>query len=421
MVRLRELGMGAHFAYNDVRQGLGHGALPAHWPSFMVERSRQMPEELLAHLRSTDGGKTGVFDTHPSDADRVRAAEAAAAEGVLVGADSRASHLFRDFDALSAAATRHHFEHDLASAWMTSRWWTPPSPFVKSENRRENFTASERFFGDGASVHRPLRLHVSEAEALETGALLARLAAARDAMADAANPASRYVEFNQLELKRQKAFAARALLAAGFASVSAEDFELTAGTVDAAATAENEAYAQQQTLTLVLGAFDFSAAERLSCALALLRSTGPSDESRNEVPSLVEALNALATAIPGCTRSCAVWTSRRSWWRPTLNRAPAASGWPPMRGSWTGGSWTAAKPCVAVWRPLPVRPGSRGVADDRRRARRDAARWPVRDGSGDSGPAAVLVLAGILGRLAAVGLQVEDSLEEPSSSSDRRL
>ena len=176
---------------------------------------------------ASEDGKTGVFDTHPCDADRVRAAEAAAAEGVLVGADSRASQLFRDFDALSAAATRHHFEHDLGISLDDVTLVDTAVALRESENRRENFSASERFFGDGASLYRPLRLHVSEADALENGALLARLAAARDAMANAADPASRYGEFNQPSSKRQKAFAARALLA-GFASVSAEDFELAA-------------------------------------------------------------------------------------------------------------------------------------------------------------------------------------------------
>ena len=410
MVRLRELGMGAHFAYHDVRQGLGHGALPAHWPSFMVERSRQMPEELLAHLRSTEDGKTGVFDTHPCDADRVRAAEAAAAEGVLVGADSRASQLFRDFDALSAAATRHHFEHDLGISLDDVTLVDTAVALRESENRRENFSASERFFGDGASLYRPLRLHVSEAEALETGALLARLAAARDAMANAADPASRYGEFNQLESKRQKAFAARALLAAGFASVSAEDFELAAGTADAAAKAEDEARNRQRTLASVLEAFEAAAADRLSCALALLRSsTGPSDESRNEMLSLVEALNALGEAIPG------VHELRRLDIASQLVEANAESS--------PNGERAAAYARQLDRRFIDCRETvRRGLAAVACPARFTASPMTVAErcgmppGGGPYETASEIVdrvlslYSGILGRLAAVALQVEDSL-----------
>jgi Zn-dependent protease with chaperone function len=111
--RLRELGAGAHLAYSDVRDAWSRGTLPVDLPTLMAERTRRLPADMLARVHDDNGEATGWFDTHPSDADRVRAAEAARAAGILVDGDAPAVRLFRNFEALSAAATRRHFEEDL--------------------------------------------------------------------------------------------------------------------------------------------------------------------------------------------------------------------------------------------------------------------------------------------------------------------
>ena len=57
--------------------------------------------------------KTGLFDTHPCDADRIRAAEALDAPGVVRSTDP-ATTLFRDFAALSRKVTRLSYEKEQA-------------------------------------------------------------------------------------------------------------------------------------------------------------------------------------------------------------------------------------------------------------------------------------------------------------------
>ena len=116
----------------------------------------------------------------------------------------------------------------------------------------------------------------------------------------AADVSGLYADFDEQEVRRQKAFAAQELLLAGFSEVVAADFDLADGTHKAAVAALDQALERQRALAAPLEAFEAAAADRLSCALAMLRcSTDPSDEYRNEVPSLVEALNALGEAIPG--------------------------------------------------------------------------------------------------------------------------
>jgi Zn-dependent protease with chaperone function len=55
--------------------------------------------------------KTGWFDTHPSDYDRIQASKALGAVGMLRG-DGDATKLFRDFRATAQALTKHYYEEE---------------------------------------------------------------------------------------------------------------------------------------------------------------------------------------------------------------------------------------------------------------------------------------------------------------------
>jgi hypothetical protein len=294
-MRLRELNAAAQFAYGDVRHGLASGTLPANLPAFVVARRHHLPAEILAHLRDGPEAPTGVFDTHPSDADRVCAAQAAAAPGVLVGADVPAAQLFRDFDALSAAATRHHFEHDFGLNLGAMTLVETKAALRDSRRREESFTALQRFLGERFSPYRPLYLMVQDVERLGAEDLHAQLVAARDVMSRAEAEASQtYAAFDALETKRHKAFAAEALLSAGFSGVNAADFDLAAGTADGAKAAQEQALAQQRALLPALEAFESAAARRLSCALVLRRrSTGEATADG----AMIDAANALAKVM----------------------------------------------------------------------------------------------------------------------------
>ena len=194
----------------------------------------------------------------------------------------------------------------------------------------------------------------------------------------AADVSGLYADFDEQEVRRQKAFAAQELLLAGFSEVVAADFNLADGTHKAAVAALDQALERQRALAAPLEAFEAAAADRLSCALAMLRcSTDPSDESRREVPSLVEALNALGEAIPG------VHELRRLDIASQLVEANAESS--------PNGERAAAYARQLDRRFIDCRETGRvavggrclsgpihGVADDRRRAIRDAARVVAR-------------------------------------------
>lgn len=123
VVRLRELAAGSQMAYSQVRHARDNQTIPADLPLLFAAHSHRLPDAVREQVHNVPQERSGMFDTHPSDPERLAAAEAMAAEGVLIGGDEQATALFRDFERLSAVVTRHHDEHDLGlrldDIWQT--------------------------------------------------------------------------------------------------------------------------------------------------------------------------------------------------------------------------------------------------------------------------------------------------------------
>jgi Zn-dependent protease with chaperone function len=292
--RMRRMSVGAQLGYSHLREGLRSHRLPAAFPAFVIERCTQLQADLVAEVGATE--RAGLFDTHPSDAERVEAARRAANPGVLVGGDSPAVVLFRDFDRLSAAATRHHYEHDLGICLDAVTFIDTRDAVRQSLDREEDWRALRQFFGDNVSAYRPLRLAVPQVGAIGATELRRAWASAKGAMeeADRAQLAGHYRDFETLQGRRDLAVAARELLGGGFQKVVAADFGLTKGTVEEATAVANACEQEQRALLANVHAFETAAATRLALALQL----GASSAERDDVEPLVLACNAFATIAP---------------------------------------------------------------------------------------------------------------------------
>jgi len=110
MARLRALNIAAQFAYGDVRQSWLSGSLPNDFAALVANKCSDLPAELIEDVGRSNATNTGgLFDTHPSDARRIEAARRMSLPGVF-GRKDPASELFADFEELSRAVTRHHYE-----------------------------------------------------------------------------------------------------------------------------------------------------------------------------------------------------------------------------------------------------------------------------------------------------------------------
>jgi Zn-dependent protease with chaperone function len=292
--RMREMNVGAHFGYADLRSSLRTGKLPSHLPAFVVQRTSCVPRDVLDQVRNTADERTGMFDTHPCDADRIRAARKAAASGVMAGGDGPATALFRNFEALSAAATRHHYEHDLGIGLEAVALIDTDEAVRHSSTRDQQREAFQAFFGGSASPRRPLVIPESVLEWRDRDRLRVVWGEARRRMTGhMARVAEQYREFEALEEKRDAVFTARELFSAGFSKLKAEEFELPDGTPEGVRTADQQYEARQRALIRAFDGFEASVRHRLAAALALAED----ESTREQTRSLVAAANALAGAM----------------------------------------------------------------------------------------------------------------------------
>ncbi len=113
VLRLQELAAGGGRLDPLLTAGWSRGELPADLPATVVRLANRLGPDWhqgRADRLATD--RTRLLDTHPCDADRLRAAATQAEPGV-VSDDRPASSLFEDFHALCRELTRFHYEQVL--------------------------------------------------------------------------------------------------------------------------------------------------------------------------------------------------------------------------------------------------------------------------------------------------------------------
>jgi Zn-dependent protease with chaperone function len=111
--RLRILSVATQVAYEDVRQSWASNRLPENLPLLIDHKANTLSADIQQKLsNSVESKKTGWFDTHPSDADRVRAARKLNESGIFRVTEP-ATGLFSDFSGLSKTVTRHQYEKHL--------------------------------------------------------------------------------------------------------------------------------------------------------------------------------------------------------------------------------------------------------------------------------------------------------------------
>jgi Zn-dependent protease with chaperone function len=179
--------------------------------------------------------KTGWFDTHPSDHDRIQASKALGAVGMLHG-DGDATKLFRDFRATAQALTKHYYEEECGIDLKDVTLHSFEEMSTETLAAAEEDELVEKWFGSLLNTHTLAFVRLERSEA----ASVCSPAAPAAALA-AAGP------FVQLLLKADgeavDAGNALHLLNAGFV-VNPKDFGLKKGTREEAEAAQRQADSQ---------------------------------------------------------------------------------------------------------------------------------------------------------------------------------
>ena len=87
--------------------------LPDNFPAYLMNHDGALKPATKTQIEDSAGlGRTGIFDTHPSDGDRIRKARRADEPGVF-DLDAPATLLFSNFEVLAKQVTQLHYSDDL--------------------------------------------------------------------------------------------------------------------------------------------------------------------------------------------------------------------------------------------------------------------------------------------------------------------
>lgn len=272
-----EISVASQSAQSDVRTAWNEQRLVDDLPAFIAGKADLLPQEVRAELRKEmDGSRTGWWDTHPSDRDRIDNARREAAEGLLRLA-LPASSLFADFPALCRAMTRDSYAAGLGKEFREEHL-RPVAEFLKDQRVEDEAQRTSRRYLQGCgSAVRPLPLTPLGSPQEDVQAARAALEGMRNRLAGLApSYGAAFRTYDEADDKVLDAASASALLSIGFVDASPEMAKAKKawqGERDEG----RRAVEVQRGLEPGLDPVERLAAERLTTALRVLASPGSAD------------------------------------------------------------------------------------------------------------------------------------------------
>ena len=273
MWRLRELGKAQEGAYSDVQSSWRQNRLPDNFPKLVLANVPQIPAEVLAAYRKEMGqAKTGIFDTHPCDRDRIARARSEATEGIF-DLDGPATDLFRNFDSLARLVTFEFYRGALGPHVRKEQLYPVAELAQTQAVEREGFEAFQKFFLHAYSPGQPLPLSFEYPQPVADPAKArATLVAARGSMETHRDGALvAWKRWKQWFNEAASAELASMLLEAG-AKIKADEFNLESATRRGADDKLQRSEAAAARALAALEPFTQAAVRRLTTALAILES-----------------------------------------------------------------------------------------------------------------------------------------------------
>ncbi|MEX0793090.1 MAG: M48 family metallopeptidase [Pirellulaceae bacterium] len=104
-LRMRELAAAYGATQLTIINNIERGTFPDNLPALLLQQADKLPAQTKMEIRnSVAKDKTGLFDSHPADKDRIASAKKEATPGIF-DSTAPAKSLFRDFEALSKNVT----------------------------------------------------------------------------------------------------------------------------------------------------------------------------------------------------------------------------------------------------------------------------------------------------------------------------
>ena len=270
--RLPVLSIASRNAYSDLQDFYRDGRLGDNLPKLIMANVGQFSQEVLTSIDKTvSETKTGIFDTHPADKDRIANAAAENAPGMF-RLEVPASVLFRDFDTLSRQSTWDQYLDIFDGDVQLSQVHPVDELIARQERDIAGNKAIGRFFQGSFTVLRPLP--VSQWSTLlnqDAQSAAATLKRARDKMLAVKDRFdSAFKTYDEADTVQVEAGQAEALLRAKM-KVKSDTFSQPLSSAAAASAARSTAANRQMAVSEALRDFEHAAAQRIMAAARLLR------------------------------------------------------------------------------------------------------------------------------------------------------
>lgn len=302
--KLTILNLAHQGAMSDLGQSFDEGRLADDLPALIAANVEQIPPTVVeAFVKQSEASKTGWFDTHPADSERVASAKREAAVGVF-RIEAPASILFADFGKLCQSVTSGFYRDVLGPEAKVAI--VPVAEIVsRTKARQEASKAIDRYFFDACGVTRPLVLPYAPqfAEPISAEECASGIVQARERARELA-PAyqSAFERFNHYDSRLTKAVLAASVCRAEL-KIPKDAFDFPAHSIGAIGDVRREAQGHQGRFARDMEDFERAVAERMALSLRFLYNPSAfelwedAESRRAECTRLVEALAALIAQL----------------------------------------------------------------------------------------------------------------------------
>ena len=271
--RLLLLNVGWQGAQADLSDFYHEGRLVDNLPRLILVNIEKFPPELRQKLDAIiTESKTGLFDDHPADSERIASAKAEQTPGVF-HSNLPATVLFQDFDACAKNVSWDLYCEVLGPGIMPSSLHPIDSLLVRQEREKVSQDAQNRFFLGAFNILRPLRLPSTWlAEPNEPARVQESLANARTQMQARIEPYRQSLAaFDEADTRALEARQARAVFSASLWPKPGQ-FKTSFNSRSEAEHHRDRAYVEQSRLSAQMEPFEDAAGQRLYSALTLLHN-----------------------------------------------------------------------------------------------------------------------------------------------------
>jgi Zn-dependent protease with chaperone function len=269
--QLRLLGLAWQGAEADLASYYREGRLADNLPKLMLGNLKQLPQEAREFVTKLIAEtKTGIFDSHPSDQDRIDAARAEQTSGVF-DSNLPATALFANFDTAAKGVTWDHYCAVMGKIIDPKSLFSTEELVARTDSLQSAAQARDRFFGGGFTVLRPQRLPMIELGKTQHAAIWQEeLAAARKEMETLAPACVETVKtLDQADTRLIQARQARSVLSTGV-RLQTQRFEQSFDSLADATKKRDAALTEISRVGNRLEAFEVAAGQRLRADMMLL-------------------------------------------------------------------------------------------------------------------------------------------------------